>query len=226
MMAPRDVPNRTNADPTPKIRRQIAVGDIHGRFDLLRVLLEEKIVFDERTDELVFLGDYIDRGPQSREVLTYLNDLRKNRADRLTFLKGNHEAMARAALDTGDEQAMDLWLINGGNATLKSFGGLEAARLALLPFIDSLSLFRETAEHLFVHAGILPDRSLPSTPEDVLLWSRQFLPHDSGKTVVVGHSIHDAVTFFGGVIALDTGACYTGLLSAYDVLNNRIYDTA
>jgi len=209
----------------PQTQRLIAVGDVHGRFDLLRRLLEEEIRFDGLRDRLVFMGDYIDRGPASRAVVFHLLQLRDAWRDRLVFLKGNHEAMARAALADADERAMALWLLNGGEATVASFGGLDAARRVLVPFIEGLSLYHETETHLFVHAGLLPDEPPERTPEEVLLWSRDLRPHASGKTVVVGHSIQPEVRLLEGVVAVDTGAFLTGVLSAYDVISGRVYAT-
>jgi len=205
--------------------RLIAVGDVHGRYDLLRRLLEEVIGFKPGSDALVFMGDYIDRGFESRQVVEFVDTLRGEFPDTITLLAGNHEDMARKALSSGRSLDMQLWLLNGGDATIVSFGGVDEAAEVLLPFIDSLVLYFETETHIFVHGGVSPHLEPALTPPEVLLWSRTGEAHSSGKTVVVGHSVHREVTFYDGVVAIDTGAFYTNVLSAYDVLNHRVYST-
>lgn len=215
-----------------KTERLIAVGDVHGEYRLLRELIEKRICFDPETDRLVFLGDYIDRGLSSREVVEYLISFRRKYPDNIILLTGNHEDMARKALlfaRPGDSrQAKNfedthMWYSNGGSSTIESFGDMENTANTLLPFIDSLELYYETKTHIFVHAGVSYSMDLVETPLDVLLWSRDAISHISGKHVLSGHSIHREVTFYKGVTAIDTGAFKHGLLSAYDVMNKKIY---
>ncbi len=206
-----------------KAERLIAVGDVHGEYRLLRELVENRICFDPETDRLVFLGDYIDRGLSSREVVEYLISFRREYPGSIVLLTGNHEDMARKSLLSMNLEDTSLWLANGGEATLESFGGMDDAADLLLPFIDSLELYYETETHIFVHAGVSFSLDLVETPLNVLLWSRDAMPHISGKEVLSGHSIHREVTFYDGVTAIDTGAFKHGLLSAYDVVNKKIY---
>ncbi len=206
-----------------KPERLIAVGDIHGEYHLLRELVENRIRFDYKTDRLVFLGDYIDRGLNSREVVEYLIDFRRKHPGNIILLTGNHEVMASNALLSKNFKDTHLWYSNGGSATVDSFKDVENASDLLLPFIESLELYYETDTHIFVHAGVSYSLNLVETPMEILLWSRDIVPHCSGKEVISGHSIHREVTFYNGVTAIDTGAFKHGLLSAYDVLNKKIY---
>lgn len=132
--------------------RRIAVSDIHGCAKTFRALLEEQVVLS-RQDELYLLGDYVDRGPDSKGVLDYIMSL-KQEGYRLRCLKGNHEEMmVKAARNANDAP---LWLVNGGQQALDSFGvndpGLIPDRY--LEFIDSLEYFIEVDEVIFVHAGL------------------------------------------------------------------------
>ncbi len=211
---------------TSKSERLIAIGDIHGEHCLLRELIENRISFDPQTDRLVFLGDYIDRGLGSREVVEYLISFRRKYPGNVVLLTGNHESMARKSLLSMDFKDIYFWFANGGEATVNSFGGMDYVADLLLPFIDSLELYYETETHIFVHAGVSFSLDLVETPLEVLLWSRDIVPHHSGKEVISGHSIHQEVTFYDGVIAVDTGAFKHGLLSAYDVVNKKIYSAS
>jgi serine/threonine protein phosphatase 1 len=215
--------------PKKKPERQIAIGDIHGCYDLLKTLVDKRIVFNPGTDQLIFMGDYIDRQRKSREVVRYVSELKRQHPEEILLLKGNHEAMAYDALtfigtDSSSDTAEVLWYLNGGTATVQSYGSFEEAKKALVPFIESLELFYETDSHLFVHAG-MPSRGDVRTATDAeLLWDRS-LVYDGHKTLVVGHTPVSGVTRIGNIICVDTGAFYTGILSGYDVLTDTIYDT-
>lgn len=209
------------------VKRQIAVGDIHGCFMQAEALVERIIGFDPAEDMLIFMGDYIDRGPQSREVVNYLTLLRDKHPSRIVLLKGNHEDMAYAALSEPEHGAfMSLWQINGGGGTIAEYGDVDAAKEALIPFIESLALFYETDTHIFVHAGIPYGKDLATATPEELLWDRSF-SYDGEKTLIVGHSPKSRVAEFnsGKIVCIDTGAYMTGTLSAYDVLNKRVYKT-
>jgi serine/threonine protein phosphatase 1 len=207
------------------LKRQLAVGDIHGCFDLLKKLIEKIIRFTPDEDMLIFMGDYLDRGNRSKEVVQYLGSLKEKYPDNIILLKGNHEELAYNALTAPDPgKEMIFWRLNGGADTVLSFGGIKNAGECLIPFIESLQLYYETDTHIFVHAGIPHGKSLSTaTPED-LLWDRDF-SYDGEKTLVVGHTAKSVVTDFnhGKIICVDTGAYMTGILSAYDVINNKAY---
>jgi serine/threonine protein phosphatase 1 len=190
-----------------------AIGDIHGRYDLLTKALR-KIGSDSRdaAATVVFLGDYIDRGPQSREVVESLMQGPSREGDRWICLKGNHEAMASDACRTGHNRAV--WLDNGGDATLKSFGGTMPA--AVLDWFDALPLSHETEHHFFVHAGIMPGVPLDAQDSESLMWiRRRFLDdaRDHGKHIVHGHTPSHFAELKTNRTNLDSMAFYTGRLS-------------
>lgn len=209
------------------LKRQIAVGDIHGCFDLLKALIEEIIGFSPGEDMLVFLGDYIDRGRKVKEVVDYVTALRNKYPDAVILLKGNHEEMAYKALKTGDvEENMMYWLLNKGDSTILSFDGISQTREQLIPFIESLRIYYETDTHIFVHAGIPYGKDLATATSEELLWDRTFA-YAGKKTLVVGHTPKSSVSSFnkGKIVCVDTGAYMTAILSAYDVINGRVYST-
>ncbi len=220
----------------------IAIGDIHGCLTPLRALVEARI---PRDAPLVFLGDYIDRGEDSASVVAYLIRLSQERE--CHFLRGNHEDMLLDA-SRGQAQA-DLWLHNGGEATLRSYGCQKNAwirstdRLAFArshrAFYKNLPLWWEDARAIYVHAGIdpyLPD--MQSQRKKTLLWVREhFHRHASawkGKPIVFGHTPTHTISaskrlpigtvYQGkGIVGIDTACVYGGALTALDTRNGKIY---
>jgi len=189
----------------------IAIGDIHGCPQSLDLLLNR--IEPTSDDHLVFVGDYIDRGPDSKAVIDRLLGLREDVS--CTFLRGNHEAMMIEYLDTG---AFSLWRMNGGSSTLQSYlnGGSEIH----IPdphasFVRETKLYHETDDFLFVHAGLKPDltvgENLQEADEDVLLWERGHL-EASGlaweKPVVCGHTPQPEPIDRDKLILIDTGCVY------------------
>lgn len=210
----------------------IAVGDIHGCNDLLIRLLEK---IDQRMGiapyRLVFLGDYVDRGPDSRGVLDTLAKLKLERPDTI-FLKGNHE---QAMLDfLGSPHDSEAWLSWGGEETLGSYGipvqlpinvmGLQDALANTMPdrhfqFLLDLDLIYATDRHVFVHAGLNPDRALDAQQESDLLWIRDpFFQSGKGrfpgKTIVHGHTPVKSPMDLDWRINVDTGAVWSAKLTA------------
>lgn len=207
------------------LKRMIAVGDIHGCFDLLEMLVEKNIGFTPDEDTIVFMGDYIDRGKGSNQVVLYLSALKEKYPGSVILLKGNHEDLAYTVLTADDpSKQMFFWGLNGGYDTIISFGGLENTREYLVPFITALQLYYETDTHIFVHAGIPNGKDVKSATIEELLWDRTF-DYNGEKTLVVGHTPKSSVAHFGEgkIICVDTGAYMTGILSAYDVINGKIY---
>ena len=187
-----------------------AIGDIHGRFDLLRKALA---AIERRAPDatIVFLGDYIDRGPDSNAVVETLMRGPQRPGDRWISLKGNHEAMACEASTGGN---LRLWLDNGGDATLKSFGG--AVPSDVLAWFAALPVKFETEHHFFVHAGILPGVPLDRQSEETMLWIRhRFLDdlREHEKHIVHGHTPFYEVELRPNRTNLDTMAFHTGRLS-------------
>jgi len=210
-----------------------AVGDIHGRHDLLRDL-QRRIVGDAagraaRRRVVVYLGDYVDRGPDSRTVIETLVTAPLPGFESV-HLRGNHEAFLLEFLE--DASVAPFWIANGGDSTLESYGvpvacdaaldDLQAAFRASLPpahrtFLDSLALSHVEGGYAFVHAGIRPGVPLAAQVEDDLLWIRdEFLDAtaDHGHVVVHGHSIAEAPEVRPNRIAVDTGAYLFGTLTA------------
>jgi serine/threonine protein phosphatase 1 len=177
-----------------------AIGDIHGRLDLLRHL--RILLFSHakgRSKRVIFLGDYIDRGPQSCAVIEYLMEWK--RRDGLICLKGNHEEMLLQARQRRQPEALELWLRYGGSETLQSYGAtaFDLASLDLVPphhveWLACLPSAFEDRDRIFVHAGLAPQQPLRRQTNETLLWIRdRFLKADGGafpdgKHIVHGHT--------------------------------------
>ena len=185
------------------------VGDIHGCLGSLKQLLRK--VEPRREDEVVFIGDYIDRGPHSREVVDTLLAL----PYRCVFLMGNHERMLLDYLDGKDEDG--LHMLNGGEATLESYGG-DFANIppAHLTFFRSLRMYYETPDYVFVHAGVRPNVPLGAQNPEDLVWIRQEFFRFIGqypKPVIFGHTPLRRVMNQPDRIGIDTGCVYGGKLT-------------
>ena len=194
-----------------------AIGDIHGCFEKLQALMD-KIDIDLDNDTLVFIGDYIDRGKHSFEVVQYLIDL-KNRFQNVVFLKGNHEEMLEKYLSGFDKLT---YLVNGGQQALDSYmkncqqsDGPQIPR-EHIDFFNSLQLFYQTDDYIFVHAGLKNKVPLEMQKPDDLLWIRgKFIKSDYnfGKQVVFGHTPIPEPMVQPNKIGIDTGAVYGGKLT-------------
>jgi serine/threonine protein phosphatase 1 len=197
-----------------------AIGDIHGCLAKLRsLLLRCEKHADGRPMSFVFVGDYIDRGPQSCGVIDRLIDLKAQHGESVVALMGNHEAMALAAID-GSHPAR-LWLAQGGLATLKSYGIAEPRELprAHVDWLRALPLRYDDGRRFFVHAGVNPATPLETQDDFDLLWIREpFLSHRGGygRLIVHGHTpLADGVPDLrGNRLNLDTGAVFGGPLTA------------
>ncbi len=234
--APR--PIQLGADSTEG-RLIYAVGDIHGRRDLLQLVVR-KIATDAiasgsvEQPMLVFLGDYIDRGPDSAGVISYILALKALDGFQVRCIKGNHEQTLLKFLE--DSSIGPTWAEHGAGATLASYGivaptmrtdreGWETARLEFrealpashLAFFQDLELSVTVGDYFFVHAGVRPRVSLAEQTEDDLLWSRnEFLAERRPfeKIIVHGHTPVESPFLGATRIGIDTGAYATGALSA------------
>ena len=194
-----------------------AIGDIHGSIDRLQDLMQ-KIPIDFTNDTLLFIGDYIDRGPGSVEVVEYLMDLKK-RVPEIILLKGNHEDMLEKYLDGTDRFT---YLLNGGQNTLDSYLS-KTHRSDSFPipaehidFFKSLRLYYETEAYIFVHAGLRPKIPLASQKTEDLLWIRDkfiYSKYNFGKPVVFGHTPLEKPLVEPNKIGIDTGAVYGNALT-------------
>ena len=222
-MAARNKRNLISVPELPAGRRIYAIGDVHGRADLLE-RLQQRIAADVELNPiadplLVCLGDYVDRGPDSAGVLDLL--LGETPAGmRRVALMGNHEELMLRFLV--DDSAGAVWLANGGDATLESYGvdpaeSYERAHRQLaarLParhrtLLESLALSHSEGDYFFAHAGIRPGVALDRQRREDLLWIRgEFLRSDidHGKVVVHGHSITAEPDVRANRIGIDTGA--------------------
>jgi serine/threonine protein phosphatase 1 len=195
-----------------------AIGDVHGCLDkLVRLLARCREHAADRPRRLVFVGDYMDRGPNSRGVIETLLELQR-KEPRMICLRGNHEAMMLEAVETGDE---DLWLLNGGGQTLASYGVRQALDLPaeLVEWADALPLSFDDGRRLFVHAGLHPRVPLDRQSEQDLLWIREpFLSSrsDFGRLVVHGHTpLRTGVPDLrSNRLNIDTAAVFGGPLTA------------
>ena len=235
--------NPTEQPRTPRGYRAYAVGDIHGRSDLLHQILDMVEQDAERSPArkmlLIFLGDLIDRGPDSRGVVERLRTYRHDRLQ-LYFLAGNHEEVLLRLL-AGERGLLEGWLKFGGAECLRSYG-TDPASLVGLKEKDALAIVRAAipdehrqflagfadtlrlGDYLFVHAGIRPGLDLSLQSQFDLRWIRAaFLDceHDHGMVVVHGHTISENVDERANRIGIDTGAYRTGILSALAVEGSR-----
>jgi len=235
----RDRPTVSGPPSVGTERRVYAIGDIHGRYDLLADLLDRIGGDDWRRKHreetcLVLLGDYVDRGPQSREVIDFIIKLREQ-WPHLTCLMGNHEQVFLMAIN-GDEQAVRFFIREGvgGRETLMSYGitreqidALEPAELWELieqavpqehkDFLASLNSQAIIGDYAFVHAGIQPGVPMEEQEETDLYWIRDaFLNSETQHPymIVHGHSIRDDVEMRANRIGIDTGAFASGRLTA------------
>ena len=229
--------SRKHDSSAPEGMRIYAVGDIHGRADLLNDLLN--LIADDMSDaenlivRLVFLGDYVDRGLHSKEVINRLVELKAQTAG-LHFLKGNHEQAMMQFLE--DASVGHIWLEYGGLETLHSYGvhcvrsaaetqAFEEAQALLnrnIPdahrlFLSELELSVEYGDYFFVHAGVRPGVPLADQSEEDMLWIRdEFLRSDvrPEKVIVYGHTPSESPVDKSWRIGVDTGAYMTGRLTA------------
>jgi len=200
-----------------------AIGDVHGCFDKLELLIAACDLLSEGKDaRFVFIGDYVDRGPDSRRVIDFLIQSQLREPHRFICLRGNHEAMLLEAAceDRSDRDLMNWWA-NGGERTLDSYGvndpsGLPADHLA---WMKSLPLKFYEQNRLYVHAGVRPGVSIADQSEKDLLWIREpFLSSDDdhGAFVVHGHTPTESglPDLRPNRLNIDTGACFGGQLTA------------
>jgi serine/threonine protein phosphatase 1 len=202
--------------------RTLAIGDIHGSLAAFDALLGA--IRLTAGDHLVLLGDYVDRGPDSKGVIQRIIQLRKTR--RVTAIMGNHEEMMLAARAGHIDHLRD-WVLNGGLDTLISYGGPRATMRDIPAehwhFLEhDLVDYLETGTHLFVHAGCDPDRPLGEQADAVLRWERcdRIRPHQSGQVIPqpAGMPMNK-----GFAVCLDTGAGYGELLTCLDVHSGKLW---
>lgn len=225
-------------------KRLYAIGDVHGCFDeMIRLLDQIERDHQSRPSKeciIVFLGDLIDRGPNSREVLDYLIKSPPNFA-RIFWLIGNHEEMFLRIL-RGESELIESWMVYGGRECVESYGltseqmigqtddALQVMIRKRVPksHIDFLARGVESirfGDYLLVHAGVDPEKPVTDQDPRQMRWIREpFLSHDKplGLMVVHGHTISDHVEVLPHRIGVDTGAYRGGALSAVRIEDNEV----
>jgi serine/threonine protein phosphatase 1 len=210
-------------------KRILAIGDIHGCYKSLTTLAQ--YVSFSSDDLIVTIGDYIDRGPDSRSVIEWL--IARKRELNLVPLRGNHELMMLAA-DKSDHHFRE-WISCGGDAALRSYGSfIRQGTLGDIPdshwqFVKSCRAYYETKSYFFVHANAYPDISLEDQPDFMLYWEQFKDPpaHESGKVMICGHTPQrDGVPRnIGHAVCIDTWAHGRGWLTCLDVNSGQYWQT-
>ena len=209
------------------MQKIFAIGDIHGCYEKLCELMD-KIPINMALDQLLFIGDYIDRGRGSIEVLDYLIDLKK-RSPGIIFLKGNHEDMLQNYLDGSDRFT---YLLNSGQQTLDAYLNKSNASedypvpSAHLEFLSALRFYYQTEDYIFVHAGLRDKVLLESQKETDLLWIRDefiYSDYDFGKRVIFGHTPFKEPLVQTNKIGIDTGAVYGNRLTCVQLPEMEFY---
>lgn len=213
------------------MNRLIAIGDIHGCYDQLRAIMEDKIKALHE-DKIILLGDYIDRGPEIRRTIDYLIGLKEEGFNLIT-LKGNHEVMMLHAIETGD---FSTWFWNGGESTLESLGILQTGKMdeSYMNFFNELFWYYGEGKYLFVHAGFNDDD--PFNDRNAMIWTRNeeyANPLLADKIIVHGHTpitvekCIEKIRSNNHVINIDTGCVYNdpgyGTLTAIELNSGELF---
>jgi serine/threonine protein phosphatase 1 len=214
--------------PFPGSDRLFAIGDIHGCALELRLLLNELPLTPD--SKVVFLGDYVDRGPDSKGVIETILELKQRVS--VIALAGNHEEMFLSFLDDPESEMAGMFIFNGGGSTLASFGsgdGKYTLSQQHFQFLNDLKIAHSEGDYFFVHAGV-PEKvlSLLDLDKDMhdLLWIREpFLSSDFAweKTIVHGHTPRKHVEIAPRRINLDTGCVYGRRLSAIALPSQTVF---
>jgi len=215
--------------------RLFAITDIHGCFKPFYELVVNTIKL-KKSDQLILLGDYIDRGDQSREVIDFILDLQKGGFN-ITPLTGNHEVMLCEAYYNQD--LLPLWLLNNGDTTLLSFGIQDIREIDThyLDFFTTLEFYRNRGNFVFVHAGFDDLATNPFSDKQSMIWECRLSYHNpmlSGKTIIHGHRpktvsyVKRLIAEKSNVIPIDTGCVYGkedgyGVLSALEVNSMALF---
>ncbi len=219
--------------------RTIVIGDIHGELNLLRALITK--LQPQADDVLIFVGDYIDRGPDSKGVIDFLLELKHIHS--CVFLRGNHEEMLLSSFNSGDQEVYDWWFRNGGLATLVSYQdesiiGMDIAPPSLVPeshmsFIRNTRLLHLLQDHntVVTHAGFESDEAISTqlVKKDVWIrshWEQVFSGENPDSfpwemRVICGHTILQEPYRSEKLIGIDLGSFKTGKLCAYLVEEDR-----
>jgi serine/threonine protein phosphatase 1 len=211
--------------------KRLVIGDVHGHYDALLGLFEK--IAPDKNDEIYFLGDLIDRGPQSSQVVEFVMNNNYN------CIQGNHEIMLINALGDGhtNHKALQGWMQNGGNATVISYGN-KMPSIEHIEWMKNLPLYYDLGDYWLVHAGLDPNFTIEQQSSDQFCWIRTPFHHSNqpyfnDKTIIIGHTI--TFTFKGlkpgqlargeGWIGIDTGVYHheQGWLTALELNDSIVY---
>ena len=197
--------------------RTLIIGDIHGCLELLKRLMD-RVKWQPDQDRLIFLGDYIDRGPDSKGVIDFLLQLMCE-SEKVQCLMGNHESMFLDFLSGVD---ISTFLINGGEDTLRSyyFDGETIIPPEHVHFLKNLQIFLELQDYCTVHAGLMPGLRIKDQSIDDMIWIREpfiYSKYDFGKKIIFGHTVFYDPLVMDNKIGLDTGAVYGNKLTCLEL---------
>jgi serine/threonine protein phosphatase 1 len=205
--------------------RTIAIGDIHGCSAALQALITH--VAPQSEDLLIFLGDYVDRGPDSKGVIDTLIALQAR--CQCIFLLGNHEIVLLSCLNK--ECDLETWKMIGGQETLRSYGGIEQIPASHVDFFKGCLPYFETEKYFFIHANYDPITPLAELPAETLYWEHLSDPppgpHINDKTAICGHTpqLWGKIADFGHLVCIDTYCFGGGWLTALEVETRQIWQT-
>jgi len=204
-------------------KKTFIMGDIHGCRNMLEGMLG-KIDWDPEKDDLIFIGDYIDRGDDSKGVVDTLIKL-KSMSQNVQCLMGNHESMFLDYLSGVDEES---FLLNGGIATLNSYkkNGEVNIPCEHISFYESLKSMIEMKSYYIVHAGFNPGIEIEKQTEKDKLWIREdfiFSEYDFGKKIIFGHTPFSLPFIMDNKIGLDTGAVFGNKLTCVELPDENFY---
>lgn len=203
------------------------VGDIHGCLSMLKTLMD-KIDWDPALDQLIFIGDYIDRGEDPKGVVDFVLNLKKQ-SSLVRCLGGNHEKMLLDYLSGVDRQS---FLMNGGDATLRSYKQARTmVNETLFPrphidFFTSLLPMIELDDYYIVHAGFRPYIKIEDQDFDDMIWIRDefiYSDYDFGKVVIFGHTAFEKPMIMKNKIGIDTGAVYGNCLTCLELPGEKFH---
>lgn len=210
--------------------RTIVIGDIHGCYKELKSLiatLEKNRKYDKKKDRLIFLGDYIDRGSDSRKVIGFIKDLQKHNKN-VIALMGNHEDMFLNYLNEFDNS----WTYNGYETTLESYKGYTKYLRKDVEWMENLPLYYEDEHFIYVHAGIDYDKTMDEQDKQTLLWIREPFIYNYAKydkRVIFGHTPTFSLNgrgmpiyTYNNNVGIDTGCVFDGALTALIIVDDKI----
>ncbi len=201
-----------------------AIGDIHGCIKAVEKLL--KNVSPKEDDTVIFLGDYIDRGTDSRRVIEFLLRFSETHKKSI-FIKGNHEWMFERFYERRQPEDWELWEYNGAKKTLESYGGIDKIPISHVNFLERTKYYHIKNKYLFVHGGVKPNVKLKDQKSEDMIWIRdEFIysqnPLD-GYTIVFGHTPMNKPLISSDKIGIDTGCVYGGHLTCIRMEDKKIF---